>query len=116
MHRARLVTRVTILKFQHKPANALDSPAPLHPSHGGSADFLAYSTWLTSQLQSLRNLPLVSDKDADARLSALMKKIKKEIARLAALKQWAWQKEMVTARLVKNTGSVLSPITVPGGM
>ena len=80
--RARLVSRYTKLKFQRAPVSIVDRPAPLVDTHRGSVEFLTHRQWLAYQLHSLRQLVGVGDKDADARLVALIQKIQKECTRL----------------------------------
>ena len=80
--------------------------------HGG----MSSTQWLSLQIDSLRRLDRVNHNDADSRLSALIRKFQKEIARLVELETLAWRKEMIAVGLMKMSSSgVLRPVTIPGG-
>ena len=50
---------------------------------------ISHRKWLTRQLDSLRKLKSVGDRDADARLVAMVKKFEQELGRLQELEHLA---------------------------
>lgn len=77
---------------------------------------MIYQGWLELQLGILRGFKQLGNKEADGSLAALISKFEKESARLAAMEQLAWQKEMVKAGLLKmGPSGVRTPKKGPRG-
>ena len=115
-HRSRLTSSFTRLRFKKPPTSYKDDPADLDDRYAGSAEFIAYRSWLRAKQKTLEATERLGDKDADHRLEAMLQRFEEEHIRLDHLQHLAWQKEMVERGLLRvNTMGPPAPVQAPEG-
>ncbi|KAI0708456.1 hypothetical protein C8Q76DRAFT_695833 [Earliella scabrosa] len=112
--RSRLVNPFTKLRFLHQPNSLNDSPSELDETHSGSAEFIVYRRWLIAKQKGLQTTRALGDKDADARLGALINQLESERERLRGIRRVAWHKEMLAAGVIRmEVPRTLAPVLGP---
>lgn len=98
-HRSSLMPTNPALAFLSAPTSLNDPVGSFDSSVQDVQQFIDYRSWLTSQLHTLRLMPLLHHRDADRRRGNLIQKLVGELHALASLEKTAWEREMLLVGL-----------------
>lgn len=99
-----------VFAFRSKPSSILDPPAELDLSEQCNAEFISVRNWLDNVVTKLEELPFIPSKEAESRRAALIRQVKRNLARLDQVLQDAWELSMAKEGLLSF---VKAPTSLP---